>query len=54
MTNKIVQYHLSKGNKNAAMHILAAYFRQNEPHQKDIRRKRRIETLVTKLRTFRF
>ena len=49
MNNKVFQYYLSKGNTKAAMRIKAAYFRQQEPHQRDIRRKRRIKIYITRM-----
>lgn len=48
-TTKILNYYLSKGDKKAAMRIKKAYWIQNEPHQKSIRKERRLKILLNKL-----
>ena len=49
-TNKIFIYYLEKGNIKGAMRIKKAYWIQNEPHQKSIRKERRLKFLFDKLR----
>jgi len=49
-TNKLFDYYLKKGNKKKAMQIKKAYWDQTNPHQKSIRKERRLKILFDKLK----
>ena len=48
--NKIFQYYLNKNDSKSAMRIKSAYYFQDLPHQKQIRREKRLQIKFDKLR----
>ena len=50
MKNRIFQYYLLKKDLKSAMRIKSAFYRQELPHRKDIKRKKHLENLFLKLK----
>ncbi len=49
-TNKLFLYYLAKNDKKSAMRIKKAYYIQYLPHEKAIRKERRMNKLFDELR----
>lgn len=49
VANKIFQYYLSKGDKKSAMRVKKSFFIAELPHERAIRKKKRIELILDKL-----
>ncbi len=50
MVNKLFQYYLDKGDKKSAPRVKKPFFLQDMPHQKAIRKERRMKILFEKFR----